>query len=167
MPYVDESLSVCRPGSYNSFAEGDIVVTLPSAVKIQGRNVTIPPLSLIGKECKERIDTLCWVDGIAISRKLKVNLRVTGGKPERTIADIKVTSPNVHTAFTLKRLLDGKEIQVYRKDENVKIIEILKTSGITLAGINAEEKSVEVFSDNLLLKVFGYSLFYYLPLSIV
>ncbi len=163
MPYVDNSLSVCRVGHYSDLRIGNIIVTLPSVIKSEGRNITVPPLTVIGKNCDERIDTLAWVDGIAISEGLKVNLR-RSEKQRKIKLNIEVTSPNVHTAYTLKSLMDGKEVTIYENYEKDRLIEILRSGNHVLVGIDKESKSVEIFCNDVLIKAFGYSLFYYIPL---
>ncbi|BBG23874.1 hypothetical protein [Sulfuracidifex tepidarius] len=162
MPYVDNNLSICRVGHYNELRTGDIIVTLPSVIKSEGRNITVPPLTVIGKNCDERIDTLAWVDGIEVSERLKVNLRHSENQRKIKL-NVEVKSPNVHSAYTLKSLMDGKEVTI-NEDKHDDLIEILLSEGHLIAGINRLTKSVEIFADDILIRAFGYSLFYYIPL---
>jgi hypothetical protein len=167
MPYVDETYSVCRPGTYYSVNEGDIIVTLPSIVKSKGISITMPPLSIINHKCETKIDTLSWIDGIEVSNKHKVNLHAED-QVNILLANIIVESPNIHSAYTLKWLLDGKMVNVSRKEtKNKKLVSILRNDENVLVGIDKERKSVELFVDNVLFKAFAYSLFYYVPLVII
>ncbi|AOL15646.1 hypothetical protein BFU36_01630 [Sulfolobus sp. A20] len=166
MTYVDENSRICRPNEVKNIAKGDIIVTQPATLNIDGRILTFPPLSLISEKCKHIIRTLTWVEGIRIDDELINKVIYLDPKEDIEFNDIEILEPQVASAYTLKSLL-GQKLRKAKiiKAEGVPIINVNKIpivgirNGLVYIGIRL------LGDEDILFRLFGYSLLYYMSSS--
>ncbi len=163
MTYVDENSRICRPNEVKNIAKGDIIVTQPTTLNIDGRILTFPPLSLISEKCKHIIRTLTWIEGIRINEELVNKVIYLNPKEDIEFNEIEILEPQVVSAYTLRSLL-GQKLRKAKviKTEGVPIINVNKIpivsirNGLVYIGIRLLD------DEDILFKLFGYSLLYYM-----
>lgn len=120
MPYSQGKF--CFPLEVKEIRKGDIIVVKPTSVKSNGVQLVLPSLSLISESCSRKIDSLIWVDGVRIHGNEEI---IFDGGKFKVQGKIKVESPEFLPGYTLKKLLDGKEI----------LINSLEVDGIPIVSI--------------------------------
>ncbi|MGC9105891.1 MAG: hypothetical protein ACP5HQ_05680 [Thermoprotei archaeon] len=153
---MDRGDKVCRPGEYTSITKGDSVLVAPGLLKVSGRTVMYPPLSLVSERCAQTIESPAWVDTYTVKGDEK--LIVLSGE-EEVEGDVRVEEPKFLTGFSFQKLFTRLRLSLNRDCPGVSLMTITGRPLLTFS-----KDSVYLCTDcpNPTLLALAYSVFYYI-----
>ncbi|MEM0263120.1 MAG: hypothetical protein QXQ01_02030 [Saccharolobus sp.] len=160
MPYIHDA-KICGPMDVKEITVGDIILTYPATLNVNGTIITFPPLSLVGENCSNTIRNISWVEGIRVSDKIIENVKFFEG--EKTVeGELRILEPSLLTAFTLKHLL-GKISARIKKVEGIPLISVSDYPVISIGNNKKLNVGISLFDNRqMLIELFVYSIFYYI-----
>jgi len=155
MPFVTEDYGVCYPGEKNNLNKGDIIAVKPFLTTAK-YNIVFPPLSILSTECKRKLFSTTWVDGVKINGKEQVT--ILDGNIEAS-GEIEVLSPEILTAYTAKKILGNTRLRIDNKNYGIIIISIEKKP---LISVNKGKVIIHTNMRQEILLPLAYSIFYFI-----
>ncbi|BDC19931.1 hypothetical protein [Acidianus sp. HS-5] len=158
MPYSEGKF--CFPLEVKEIRKGDIIVVKPVSVKSLGIQFVLPSLSLISESCNRQIDSLIWIDGVKIHGNEEV---IFDGGKIKVKGKIKIESAEFLPGYSLKKLLDDKEILINSPEINgIPIVSIENYPLIYIKRTNGELKIHVNSIHSTILELASLSLYYYI-----
>ena len=158
MPYSQGKF--CFPLEVKGVREGDIIVVKPVSVKSNGIQFVLPSLSLISESCSRKMDSIVWVDGVRVKGNEEV---IFDGGRIKIKGKIKVESPEFLPGYSLKKLLDDKEILINNFEiEGIPIVSIENYPLIYIKRVDGKPRIHVNSIYNPLLELASLSLYYYI-----